>query len=128
MKPYITAAFVASLTFGGFVAIAASLGGLTTDNLGADNSAVAACDTDGVTTTYTISYDATDARHEVATTDVGGVAGGCVGQTVTVTLTNAAGTALDTSSATAASPTTSVNTTTAPDAEAVANIHVVITG
>ena len=72
MTRYLVAGLVAVVTFAGFVAVAASLGGVTEDDLGADNAAVASCDTDGVTASYTVAYDATDARHEVSATDVGG--------------------------------------------------------
>jgi hypothetical protein len=129
MKRYLFAALVAFLTLGGFLAVAASLGGVTADNLGADSSVVASCDTDGVTTSYTVTYDSTDARDEVTAIVVGGVAAGCVGQTVTVTLTDSGDAVLDTSSAAATSPNTTVNVTpTPPAASAVENVHVVITG
>lgn len=128
MKRYIVAGFVALLTFGAFAALAATLGGVTAENLGADNSAISSCDTDGVTSSYTVAYDATDARDEVTATIVGGIAAGCVGQTVTVTLTDGADAVLDTASAVATSPNTTVTATTPPSAEAVENIHIVITG
>jgi len=75
MKRYVLAALVACFTLTGFVAVAAALGGITADDLGADNAAVGSCDTDGVTTSYTVAYDATDARDEMTATDVGAIPG-----------------------------------------------------
>jgi len=128
MKRLSIAALVAALTLAGFLAMAASLGGVTSTSLGADTTAIASCDTDGITTSYTVVYDATDARHEVSEVIVGGVDVACNGQNMTVTLTNAAGTSLDTTTVVAATGSNTVATTTAPDAELVTNVHVVITG
>lgn len=77
------------MAFGVVIAMAASLGGITSSNLGADNTTVASCDTNGVTANYTVAWDATDARYEVTTVTVGGVSDTCDGQTMSVTLTNA---------------------------------------
>lgn len=128
MKRYILAGLVAALTLLGFLAMAASLGGITTTNLGADSSVVASCDTDGVTTSFTVAYDATDTRDEVTQVIVGGVAVACVGENLTVTLTNGAGAVLDTTTVVAASGSNTVATSTPPDAELVENVHIVITG
>jgi len=128
MNRYLLAGLVAAVAFGSFVAMAASLGGITAEDLGADDSAVASCDTDGVTTSYTIVYDAVDARDEITETIVGGVAAGCAGQTITVTLTNSADAVLDTASAVAAAGSNTITSATPPSAELVANVHVVITG
>ncbi len=128
MKRYFIAAIAAVLAFGGFLAMAASLGGITADNLGADTSVVASCDTDGVTTSFTVAYDATDARIEVTAVVVAGVDAACAGQNLTVTLTNAADASLDATTVVAIAGSNTVAATTPADAEAVANVHVVITG
>ncbi|MCP3856579.1 MAG: hypothetical protein GY698_17840 [Actinomycetia bacterium] len=127
-KRYVVAAAAAAVAMLGAAAMAATLGGITSDNLGADRSVVASCDTDGVTTAFTVAYDATDARDEVTAVTVGGVDASCAGQTLTVVLADSSDVALDTASVVAASGSNVVSTSTPPDAELVANVHIVITG
>ena len=66
-------------------AVAASLNVTSTD-LAAGTDAVAACDTNGMTTSFAVAYDATSGRYEVTTVTVGGVADACSGQDFSVTL------------------------------------------
>jgi hypothetical protein len=83
------AAVVAGFTvFGAVFASAASLGGITSGNVSADNATVASCDTDGVTTAYTTSWDGTDDRYEVTSVSVTGIANACDGRTLSITLTD----------------------------------------
>jgi hypothetical protein len=85
------AVLAALLVFGGVLAMAASLGGITSTKVGADNTALASCDTDGVSTSYSTAWDATDDRYEISTVTVSGVADACDTQTLSVSLTNTAG-------------------------------------
>ena len=128
MKRILAAGAAAAVVLVGVLAMAASLGGVSSTTLGADSTVVASCDTDGVTSSYNVSYDPTDSRDEVVSTVVGGVAVGCAGKSLTVTLTNGAGAVLDTATVVAVSGSNTVATTTPPDAELVANIHIVING
>lgn len=128
MNKYAIAAIAAVVAFGGFLAMAATLGGITADNLGADSSVIASCDTDGVTTSYTIAYDATDARDEITAVVVAGVDAACAGQTLTVTLTDGSDVQLDQTSVTAVAGANTVAATTPASAEAVENVLIVITG
>ena len=75
---------------------AATLGGIDSTSLGADDTLVASCDTDGVTSAYTSAYDATisGGGYEVASVTIGGIDDGCDGQSMSITLVNAAGTSL----------------------------------
>jgi hypothetical protein len=66
-------------------AVAASLNVTSTD-LAAGTDTVAACDANGVTTSYAVAYDATSGRYEVTTVTVGGIADACSGQDFSVTL------------------------------------------
>jgi hypothetical protein len=67
-------------------ASAASLGGMSSGSLSAGDAAIPACDTTGVTGTYTTSGG------NVTAVTVGGLADpGCEGGVLSVTLTNAAG-------------------------------------
>lgn len=75
------------------VGAAASLGGLTSTNLGADDNVVASCDTDGITSAYTTLYNtavtpgAAFAGYKVNDVTIAGVAAACTGQAMSVTLT-----------------------------------------
>jgi hypothetical protein len=86
---------VAAVTvFSAVLASAATLGGVTTDKIGAEDATIAACDSNGVTTSYTSSWDSTDKRYEIATVTVKGVADTCDGQTLKVTLADTTGVSL----------------------------------
>jgi hypothetical protein len=84
-----TAVLAALLVFGGVFAMAASLGGITSTRVGADNVALASCDTNGVSTSYTTAWDGTDDRYEISTVAVSGIDNACDGQTLSVSLTDA---------------------------------------
>lgn len=110
--------------------MAASLGGITSDNLGADSAAVATCDSNGVSTSYTTAYDATDGRYEVTAVTVGGVDNACDGKAIAVTLTTAAGASVGSGSTTvpvdAGATSVTVTLSSAASAEDAANAHVLI--
>ena len=113
------------------VASAASLGGITSSSLGADDSVVASCDTNGVTSAYSSVYNTTStAGFKVNDVTVGGIDDACDGLTMTVTLTGAANAALG--SASQAVPTgagtTNVISVVGQSilAESVTGIHIVI--
>lgn len=120
------------LVFSIVVGMAASLGGFTSDSLGADDSVVASCDTNGITSSYTNSYNASGtAGFKVDDVSIGGIADTCDGKDMTVTLTGAAGVSLG--SATQVVPTDPAFTNVVDIlgqgvlSEAVTGIHVVIT-
>jgi len=105
--------------FGLAAASAASLGGLTSSSLGADNGAVTSCDTDGVTIAYgTPAYDATSGLYKVSTVTVGGIALGCSGKTVAVTLSDATNGSLGSGSAVIGAAATTANITLSTPANA----------
>jgi hypothetical protein len=123
------AVLAALLVFGGVLAMAASLGGITSSKVGADNVAVASCDTDGVSTSYTTAWDATDERYEISTVTVSGVADACDGQTLSVSLTDStdaqigSGSVAIPSSAATSFP---VSLSTAASAKLTTGVHVLI--
>ena len=85
------------LAFALIAGAAASLGGITSGDLGADDAVVASCDTNGVTTSYTSVYSATGtAGYKVDDVTVGGISDNCDGQSMTVTLTGASNAELGT--------------------------------
>lgn len=115
--------------FGAVSAFAATLGGISTATIGANNVAVAACDTDGISTTYTSAWDATDDRYEISQVTVSGVSDTCDGQTMKVALTDASGNQLDEGTlAIPASAATSFNValTASVAATAASGVHVII--
>ena len=119
------------LAFALIAGAAASLGGITSGDLGADDATVASCDTNGVTTSYTSAYSAAGtAGYKVDDVTVGGISDTCDGQTMTVTLTGAADAELGT--VTQAVPVAAAFTNVldfsseAVLSEAVTGVHVVI--
>lgn len=129
-KRTVLATLLGLTVFGAVVGSAASLGGLTSPALGAGATVVAACDTDGVSVSYTQSYSTTaPAGYKVTAVTVSDVADSCDGQTISVTLSDAADTSL--ASGTVAVPTSAatshaVSLTPAAAAGAVTKTHVVI--
>lgn len=113
--------------FGAVFAAAASLGGITSGNVGADNAAVASCDTDGVSTSYASSWDATDKRYEVTSVTVSGIANACDGKSLSVSLTDSAGAQIGTGSVTiptdALATNASVSLSTAASAKDTVGVH-----
>jgi hypothetical protein len=118
--------------FGAVMGSAASLGGITADGLGADDTIIASCDTDGVTTSYTTAYNATgSAGYKVATVTVAGLANACDGKAIEVRLTGAAGSleaANKTVESDAGSTSTSLTFGSSTLAESVTGVHIVVSG
>ncbi len=86
-------ALVAGLVvFGGVIASATSLGGVSSRALGSGASVVASCDTDGVAVAYTTAFDAASGTYRVSAVTVSGIAAACSGQQIEVGLRNSAGT------------------------------------
>ena len=111
--------------FGLAAASAASLGGLTSSSLGADNGAVTSCDTDGVTIAYgTPAYDATSGLYKVSTVTVGGIAVGCAGKTVAVTLSDAANASLGSGTAVIAGTTAAITLSAPANAKLVVGAEI----
>ena len=125
------AGVIAGLTvFGVVFAMAANLGGITSGQVGADDAIVTSCDTDGVTTSYASSWDATDGRYEVTSVTVTGIADTCDGETLSVSLTDTAGAQIGSGSVTiptaAGAFSATVSLSTAASAELTEGVHVVI--
>ena len=119
--------------FGAVMGSAASLGGITADGLGPDDTIVASCDTDGVTTSYTTDYNtAGTAGYKVDTVTVGGLNNACDGDSIEVRLTGAGDTSLETVSKTVEADALSTSTTltfgATTLAESVTGVHVVVSG
>ena len=130
MKKRALIAILAGLVvFAGVFAMAASLGGVTSTKVGADNTAVTSCDTDGVTTSYATSWDATDKQYEVTAVTVGNVNDACDGETLSVSLTDSTGSQIGSGTLTiptSAATSHTVTLTTAASAKLTEGVHVLI--
>ena len=129
MKRTLIALGAGLTVFAGVFAMAASLGGVTSTSVGADNTTVASCDTDGVTTAYATAWDPTDKRYEVTSVTVGGVNDACDGRTLGVTLTDGSGAQIGTGSLaipTSAAVSHTVSLSTASSAKLTEGVHVLI--
>ena len=106
---------------------AAGLGGLSSGGPGADGSAVASCDSDGIRADYETGMSATG-RPTVTGAVISGLHSSCTGSMLHVTLSGSAGSALSSGSARALGGTQTVTMTTPADATAVTGTAVVVTG
>ena len=109
-------------------ASAASLGGLTSTNLGSNDTVVAACDANGVSIAYTTSYDATASKYQVTSVALSGIAAGCAGQTAAITVKGTGGTSLANSTVTVAGTSETMTLSTPVAAESILGASVVISG
>ncbi len=124
-----TAAVLGALAAAGLVvASAATLGGINSGDLGADYSAVASCDSDGIVVNWDPSYDASFPNYAIGDVDISDIDPACAGQNVKVELTGAGGVALgeEIDLLAVTSPTYSVTFSTPVDAALVEGIAVTI--
>jgi hypothetical protein len=132
MRRVAIAALAALLVGGGvIVASAASLGGVTSDQFGADVGLVAACDSNGVTVEYTNTYDAVAQQYIVEEVQVKGVEfPGCPGLDLKLTLVDGANATLwvGTESVTGATVVLDVPTGDAIASEDVNKVAILIAG
>ncbi|MCD4535847.1 hypothetical protein LRP67_17290 [Nocardioides sp. cx-169] len=146
-KQLVLALAAGTTAFAAVVGSAATLGGITSDDLGADTSVVASCDTDGIAVEYSTTYVEMTGVYEVDEVTLTGIDQGCAGQSYKVTLAGGASSTTSllekpgTLPAGPVAPATwndeltlpiDTSSTTGPvdgvDAEAVENIAVVISG
>lgn len=117
-------------TLGAGQASASTLGGVTSTSFGADVGVVGSCDTDGVSLTFTNTYDTTLGRYQTTTANVAGIAAACAGKTLAMTLKDNTGAALGNGTVASISGTSAIVTIAAPgaNANAVTGAAVVISG
>ena len=128
MKRIVLAIVLATAIGGGVFASATTLGGLTDKSIGANTTAVAACDANGVTSSYGTTYNATSKKYDATTVVVGDIAAGCVGKTVKVTMVNAAGASLFEGSKTVAGTSETFTVAAGTPAETVDSVAVTVFG
>lgn len=127
MKRTLIALIAGLAVFGGVIASASSLGGVSSRALGSGASVVASCDADGVALAYTTAFDAASGTYRVSAVTVSGIAAACSGQQIEVGLRNTAGTSSVSTTRTAVTG-TSQTLTVSPtyDAAAVDSASVLI--
>jgi hypothetical protein len=131
MRRVAIAALAALLVGGGvIVASAASLGGVRSDQFGADAAVVAACDSDGVDVEYTNTYAAAAQEYIVEEVQVKDVATGCLGLELKLTLIDSANATLwvGTASVTASTVVLDVPTASAIGSADVGKVAILIAG
>lgn len=137
MRRTILAAMAALTIFASVTASAASLGGVTATTVGANNVTIAACDTNGVASSYVVAYESALPAYEVTTVTIAGIADACNGKSMKVTLVNASNASLSEQTMTVAVDSTAVPADTSDDvsfatanvsAELVTGVHVSIVG
>lgn len=128
-KRLLISALVLGTVFVLVFGLAATLS-VSPNDLGAGSSAVGSCDTNGVSTSYANTWDATDKRYEVTSVTVNGIADTCDGKTLKAALTDSSNTLLGDGTVTVptgAGTSATVSSLSAnPAASAVSNVHVVI--
>lgn len=133
-KRLLIALFVGVAVFSAAFGMAASLGGLTSDSLGADDQTVGTCDSNGVSTSYATDYSAAaPAGFKVVAVTVSGIANPCDGKTIEVALTGSGGTLIEEQTETVPTDAGATTVTLAfadadSLAEAVTGVHVMISG
>jgi hypothetical protein len=131
MKKRITLSIAAGfIVFGGVYAMASSMGVTSVGQVGAGSSSVSACDGDGVSTSYTTTWDTTDKRFEIASVTVSGIANACDDLPIAVSLTDSSDVQLGSGSGTVPSDTGATSHTfalaTPGPAATTTKVHVVI--
>jgi hypothetical protein len=128
MKRMLIALVIGVAVSGGVFASATTLGGVSTNSLGANNAAVTACDADGVASTYGTTYNATSKKYDATSVTVSGIAAGCTGKTLKFTLVSSAGTSLYEGTKAVAGTSEAFTVPAGTPAESVDNIAVTIYG
>lgn len=90
MRRKIIALVVAVLAFSLVAASAASLGGISRAGVGADVDVVASCDTDGVDVSYLMRWASGRGEYELRRVIINGIADACLGQQISMTISQGA--------------------------------------
>lgn len=129
MRKKVLAVVMAVLAFSLIAASAASLGGINTSDVGADATFVGSCDTDGVDASFADPTVDASGRYVVASVTISGIHADCLGQLLSVDVTDAALVSLGSGSVDPITSDNEVVTFATPaDAEAIARIAIAISG
>lgn len=122
------AALAAVGVFGITLASAATLGGLNSVSLGADQTVVTSCDSDGIGVAYTNAFDAASGKYNTTEVVLSDIAPGCAGQSFQLTLSDGSTALVEASGTVAENETQTVVLPTAVAADQVNAAALVITG
>ena len=115
--------------FGVMTAAAASLGGLTSASLGADQTVVASCDSDGIALAYTNTYDPVTNAYRTTAVTMSGGATPCATKTFKLTLSDGTVSLEESGGVVTLTTGSQVVTLTTPvDAKSITKAALVITG
>jgi N-acetyl-beta-hexosaminidase len=129
VKKKIIAVVAALGAFGALTASAATLGGLTSTTLGADQTVVASCDTDGIGLAYANTYDAATNTYRTTSVTMTGVNATCATKAFRLTLSDATASLSETTgTVTLASGSQTVALASSVDARSITRAALVITG
>jgi hypothetical protein len=103
MKRVLLAVLFGSLVYTIALASAATIGTVTDSGIGAGNTVVASCDTDGVNTAYTTAYSASTPGYNVTAVNVTNINAACNGKAISVTVAKSDGSTPATGTSTVAS-------------------------
>lgn len=123
----VLAALAAVGVFGALVASAATLGGLDSVQLGADQTVVTSCDSDGVALAYTTAYDAASNAYQVTDVTMSDLEEACFGSDFELTLSDGSAVLVE-ATGKVATATQVVHLPSAVDAEAVTAAALTIAG
>lgn len=120
----------AVMTIGAVTASAASLGGITAESVGADDTVIASCDDDGIGAAATTVYDAVSGTYQVNNVELSGVDAACDGLDYKVTLADGSFVSLgeETGTLTVVAGDATIPVSPNVSAEAYEHLAVVITG
>lgn len=94
MKRLLLAAGAGLTAIGAVTASAATLGGITQNQVGVDSQVIGACDTNGIATNYNTSFDATSGKYQISGVALSGVNAACDAKSYKMTITKSDGTVL----------------------------------
>lgn len=125
-----TIAVVGTLAaFGFLTASASTLGGVNSASIGADQTVVASCDSDGIALAYTNSYDGSTNSYRTSAVTMSGVAAACQGKAYKIALSDGTTSLGEVSGAVALTAGSQTVTLPAPiDSKNVAKAALAITG
>jgi hypothetical protein len=118
---------IGAIAFSTALAFAASLT-VASGSLGAGNAAVSSCDTDGISVSYSPTYDSSIPAFKVSSVSVANIAAGCNGKTLKVEVVGTGNSSLASGTETISGTSATVTLSGSPNAGDVTNVHAVIAG
>ena len=129
MKKKLPAVLTAFAAFGLMAASASTLGGVNSASVGADQTIVASCDSDGINMAYSNTYDSAANAYKTTAVTLSGVAAACEGKAFNIALSNGTAPVAEVTGTIRQSSGTQVVSLSAPvDSASIAKAALAITG